>query len=69
MALDGRKSIPNGLTTAERSKMIYGMLAFSSKAPRNRPPRPAPTIRTVGLSSVDMVGGMRGRLMVDCAIG
>lgn len=51
-----RTSVPNGFTTAARSKIEYGMLAFSSRAPRNRPPRPAPTMRMVGLSFVDMVG-------------
>ena len=48
--------IPNGLTVAARSKMVYGTPDFSRRAPSKRPPRPAPTIRTVGFSLVVIVG-------------
>jgi hypothetical protein len=42
--------IPRGLTVEARSKMLYGTPCFSRRAPSIRPPRPAPTIKTVGLS-------------------
>jgi len=42
--------IPRGLTVEARSKMVYGTPCFSRRAPSISPPRPAPTIKTVGLS-------------------
>ena len=53
-------SIPMVLTVVARSKMVYGIDAFSNSAPSISPPSPPPTISTVG-SGVDMVGMMDER--------
>lgn len=53
--LTGHWVIPTGFALATRSKMMYGTPLLSRSPPSISPPRPPPTIRTLGLFVVDMV--------------
>lgn len=45
-------NLPKGLIVAARSRIVYGAPCLSRRAPSIRPPRPAPTISTVGFLRV-----------------
>lgn len=52
----GWSDSPRGRISAERSKISKGILAFSRRIPRKRPPRPAPAMSTRGGLSVNRGG-------------
>lgn len=52
----GWSDSPRGRISAERSKISKGILAFSRRIPRKRPPRPAPAMSTRGGLSVTRGG-------------